>query len=202
MVSLKNIYVVGSFYMSVFGGYKPVPDAFVHYLRTHKLSPKRVLVLGNRLVDMKLGTALRDELNVIVRKVLIQRGSEKSIAKSYADVIVHDLSSVRHEVESFKPDIVLSDFDNTLFFSGFNFYEAGFEKLRFWEKHAKNKLLRLLYGIGSQFSYPFLKRTPFSSKTDNTELFIKTLKCPLLIHTMSPEITVTKYLFKVFGERK
>lgn len=194
MVSLDNIHVVGSLYMSLFGGYKPVPDAFINYFKRHNFKAKRLFVLGNRLVDMKLATALHERLKCKVMKCLMQRSGEVSIAKGYADAVVHNLREAREEITKFKPDIVLSDFDNTLAYSGYDVYEAEIEKLRFWERYARSRLARLIYGIGSQLSYPFLRRTPYGGTDDNTEAFIRTLKCPLLIHTMSPEIVVWRFL--------
>jgi len=59
--------------------------------------------------------------------------------------------------------------------------------------------LNVLYAIGSQFSIPFLRRKPYRAKYDDTESFIRSLKQPLIIHTMSPETAVRLTLKKIIG---
>jgi FMN phosphatase YigB (HAD superfamily) len=199
MVSLDRIHMIGSWYMSTHGGFKPSPKAFIAYFKEKGLKPKRIFFLGNRLVDMKLASALKKRLDCKVFKCLLVRNGG-SIAGRYDDVMVYNLRQVSEHLKKFRPDLVMSDFDNTLVHSGYHFFEQAVERTRFWEKHGKNKFLRMLYGVLSHAAVPFLmmiKRAPYESQHDSTESFLKKLKVPLLIHTMSPEILVRLALKKI-----
>jgi hypothetical protein len=190
MVSLENIHVIGSFYMGLHGGFKPEPSAFIYYLKENNLKPKRVLFLGNRLVDMELADRVTKRLGCKSRKCLLVRQGLASSGVKRADVVVKNLWEARREIELFKPDLVMSDFDNTLVYSGYSSVESVIEATRFWERHGSSRLLRALYAIGSQFSIPFIRRRPYEGKYDSTTSFIRTLKTPLLIHSMSPGIVI------------
>jgi len=192
MVSLDNIHVIGSIYMSIHGGYKPRPDAFISYFKEKGLKPERIFFIGNRLIDMKLANAIKNELKCKIFKCLIIRDS-KSLASRYDDKTVHNLSQVRDEIDKFQPDLVMSDFDNTLVYTGYNAVEQAIEKTRFWEKYGGNKVLRALYLVFSQLGI-LIKKRPYQSKYDDTVAFLKTLKAPLLIHTVGSEILVKRLL--------
>lgn len=193
MVSLDNIHVIGSWYMSFHGGYKPRPKPFTSYFKKHDLSPERIFFLGNRLIDMKLASRLKRKLKCEVFKCLIVRDGKKSLASRYDDKMVTNLWQAREEIKKFKPDLVMSDFDNTLVHAGYSSVERVVEKTRFWEKYGNNLLLRGFYAFFSQLAV-LLKKEPYESKYDNTAAFIKTLKTPLVIHTMSPEVQVKRLL--------
>jgi len=197
MVSLDRIHIIGAWYMSVHGGYKPRPDAFINYFKKHGMEPKRIFFLGNRLVDMKLASAVKRRLGCKIFKCLIIRDGIDSIGARYAHKIVKNLWEARSAIKKFKPDLVLSDFDNTLVHSGYAGVESAVEKLRFWEAYSRSRIARVLYGFFSQFSIPFLRKKPYISKYDNTEGFIRTMKPTLLIHTMSPETVVKLTLKKI-----
>lgn len=194
MVSLSNVHVIGSYYMAFHGGFKPLPDAFIHYFRIKGVSPRKIFFIGNRLVDMKLANALESKLKCKVFKCLIIRNGLRSIAKKRADAVVSNLLGVSEYIAKFKPDLVMSDFDNTLVFTGHDLVEYAVEKLRFWEHYGSNRLIRLVYAVGSFFASPFIRRKPFVALNDHTEAFIRTLKCPLLIHSMSPESAIWRVI--------
>ncbi len=185
--------------MALNGGFKPRPNAFIKYFKNHNLNPKRIFFIGNRLVDMELATAIKKEIKCQVFKCLINR-SEKTIALKHADKIIRNLKQASDEINKFKPDIILSDFDNTLFYTGHDSYERIAEKTMFWEKHGKNKPLIITYSIISLIINAFIKRKPYNSKYDNTLLFIKTLKQPLIIHSMSSELIINKTINKLLKE--
>ena len=195
MVSLHNIHIIGLFYMDRHGGYKPNPEAFVYYIRRHKLKARRLFFFGNRLIDMELADAVKGVLHCEVFKCLIIRGegSNKS-----ADLVVHNLKEAAAAINKYRPDIVFSDFDNTLAFTGYEFVEEAAETMRFWERHGKNKLLRMINNILSLMVSPFINRRPFTGKNDDTALFLKTLKYPLIIHSMSPEPAIKSFLRRIF----
>lgn len=197
MVSLDRIHVIGSWYMSFNGGFKPRPKAFIKYFDEHGLKPKRLFFLGNKMVDLKLATALKNKLGCEVFKCLILRSGDISIGNRYADLVVNNLRKVLESINDFKPDLVMSDFDNTLVHSGHTMIESFIERLRFWEFYDKFRLLRYLYGIGSQLSIPLLNPKPYTGRHDDTRLFIKSLKQSLIIHTMSPELIVKQTLKKI-----
>ncbi len=185
--------------MSVHGGFKPRPYAIIHYIKKHKLPYKRLFFLGNRLVDMELADNIKNILNSKIFKCLILRKSN-SLGIKNCDKITKNLREVLLEINRFRPDLVLSDFDNTLVRSGYSEVESIVEKLKFWERYGGNKFLRFIYGIFSQFSIPFIKRYPYNSLNDSTELFFKKLKYPLIIHTMSPELAVEFFLENLFSK--
>ncbi|MFA5405943.1 MAG: hypothetical protein WC307_01130 [Candidatus Nanoarchaeia archaeon] len=197
MVSLDNIHVVGSFYMGLHGGFKPEPRAFIHYLKANGLKPKKIFFLGNRLVDMELADKLSKRLDCKSFKCLLLRGNLTSLGQKKADAIAKNLWTARQLIDKFKPDLVMSDFDNTLVSSGYSSVESIVESTRFWERHSRNRLLRALYSLGSQLSIPFIRRRPYNNRYDNTESFIKTLKTPLLIHSMSPELVIAKTIKEI-----
>ncbi len=199
MVSLENIHIIGSLYMSVHGGFKPRPYAIVHYIKKHKLPHKKLFFLGNRLVDMELADNIKSILDSKIFKCLILRKSN-SLGVRSCDVITKNLKEVLSEINKFKPDLVLSDFDNTLVRSSYSEVESIVEKLKFWERYGGNKFLRFIYGLFSQFSIPFIKRYPYDSPNDSTKLFLKKLKCPIIIHTMSPELAVEFFLENLFSK--
>jgi len=194
MVSIDNVHVIGSYYMAFHGGFKPLPDAFIHYFSMKGFKPKRIFFIGNRLVDMKLASALESKLKCKVFKCLIVRNDIRSIAKKRSDAVVSNLLGVSDFIRQFKPDLVMSDFDNTLVFTGHDLVEYAVEKLRFWEHYGSNRLIRLVYAVGSFFTSPFIRRKSFVAVDDNTEGFIRTLKMPLLIHSMSPESAIWRVM--------
>lgn len=194
MVSFNNVHVIGSYYMAFHGGFKPIPDSFIHYFIMKGIKPKRIFFIGNRLVDMKLANSLQSRLKCKVFKCLIIRKNIKSIAKKRADAVVTNLIGVAEQIKKFKPDLVMSDFDNTLVFTGHDLVEYAVEKTRFWERYGSNRLIRLVYVVGSFFASPFIRRKPFIAVDDSSEGFIRTLKVPLLIHSMSPESAIWRVI--------
>jgi len=195
MVSARNVHVIGSFYMAIHGGFKPRPDAVIHFIKAHGFKHDKLFFLGNRLVDVELARAVKKKLKCETFTCLIIRSSKLSRIK--CDAVVNNLRSALKLINEFKPDLVLSDFDNTLVFSGYSEVELLIEKLRFWEKHGGSFIVRLIYGLLSQLSVPFIKRKPFTSKDDSTEGFIRALRKPLIIHTMSPEPAVKLFVNKI-----
>lgn len=198
MVSINRVHVIGSWYMSHHGGFKPKPDAFISYFQEHDFKPKRVFFMGNRMVDLKLATKIKQKLKCKVFKCLILRDGDDSVSKSYADIIVKNLWQVRNEIRKFKPDLVMSDFDNTLVHAGYNKVEGIVERTRFWERF-QNPILNRLHSYLGLLTIPFLRKKPYIAKYDNTEGFLRTLKPTLLIHTMSPELVVKSTLDKILN---
>jgi|GEM_PF-3403371 len=197
MVSLDRVHVIGSWYMSFHGGYKPQPQAFINYFKSHEMKPKRLFFLGNKANDMKLATKLKRKLKCKVFKCLILREGDHSLGKRHADQVVKNLWEVKQKIDKFKPDLVMSDFDNTLVKAGAEDLEATVERVHFWEFFNNYLILRYLYGFFSQLSIPFLRKKPYTAKYDHTESFLRTLKQTLVIHSMSPEGTIKLALRKI-----
>ncbi len=198
MVTLNRIRIIGLTSMIFSGGCKPEPNAFIKFFNKNNLTPKKIFFLGNRLVDMELADRIKKELGIKVLKCLIRRDKIRS---DYADIIVNDLLSALLLIKKFNPDIVMSDFDNTLVYTGYDYYEKKVEHIRFWEKHSRNKLLLITYWFFSNIINPFIKRRPYKLRNDNTELFIKKLDKPLIIHSMTPDWIIKLIIKRIVKAR-
>ncbi len=197
MVLPSQVHIIGSWYMAFNGGFKPCTDAFVKYFKTHKLNPKRVFFLGDRLVDMELADSLAKKLGFKYKKCLILRDGDKGIGVDNCDYYVHNLKDAYKRLKKFNPDLVFSDFDNTLVHSFYDQFSDDVERVRFWERYCKNLIIRIIYGLISQFDYFFMKRELFETEDDNTEAFLKVIEVPIVIHSMSSELIIKKTLKEI-----
>lgn len=184
------IHVIGSWYMAKNGGFKPCPKAFIKFLKEHNLNPKKVFFLGDRLVDMTVADRISREMNFKAIKCLILRGKNHSLGEARADYIVKSLDKALSLIKRLKPNLLLTDFDNTLVRSFWDKWSDDVEHVEFWEKHSCNILVRLIYGLVSQLDYLFFNRKPFS----DTKKFLESVNIPVIIHSLSPESVIKKTL--------
>lgn len=199
MVLRSQVHIIGSSYMAFNGGFKPGINAFIKYLKEHKIKSKRVFFLGDRLVDMELADALANKLKFKYKKCLILRKGDHGIGVNHCHYRVSNLRQAFKHLKRFKPDLILCDFDNTLVHSFYDKLSDDVEKVRFWERYCENWLIRFIYGFISQLDYFFIRRKLFDTEKDNTEGFLRVIETPLIIHSMSPETVIKKALKKCFN---
>jgi len=184
------IHVIGSWYMAKNGGFKPCTKAFIKFFKEHGLKPKKAFFLGDRLVDMTIADKLSKELGFKSIKCLILRGKNSSLGEKHCDYLIHSLSEALELINKLKPDILVTDFDNTLVSGFWDRWSDDIEHVEFWENHSCNIFVRIIYGLVSQLDYVLFNRKLFN----DTKQFLESIKIPILIHSLSPETVIKKTL--------